>query len=120
MDIEQGNLNEWETVQKTAIRMYPRDGKRRVQGVQVMPRTDEAKIGPEAMPRTNGLEDNLKGEGLFITGDSLSYIWDISSRLFRDEGLIVDTADIISYAERNQVQTDIKVQADIKEGMRKQ
>ncbi|RJG16939.1 hypothetical protein DQX05_28605 [Paenibacillus thiaminolyticus] len=34
------------------------------------------------------LEDDLKGEGLFITGDSLSYIWDISSRLFRDVGLI--------------------------------
>lgn len=29
-------------------------------------------------------------EGLFITGHSLSYTWDISSRLIRDQGLIMD------------------------------
>lgn len=78
------------------------------------------------MRKTNGLEDNLKGEGLFITGDSLSYIWDISSRLLRDEGLVVDTADIITLrmqtdqvrskasADRYQVRTDINVQTGIK------
>lgn len=74
-----------------------------------MPRTDEAKIGPEAMPRTNGLEHNLKGEGLFITGDSLSYIWDISSRLFRDEDPIVDTADIMTLRmQTDQMQIESK------------
>lgn len=61
------------------------------------------------MRKTNGLEDNLKGEGLFITGDSLSYIWDISSRLLRDEGLVVDTADIITLRmQTDQVQIQSK------------